>query len=263
MLTTWGCHDEASAPQPELSLLESDSIALCHISQSFETEPTDYPHPWSVSERSTWDGSITLDTIVDETTEQAFLVVSALTLYIPQPSNPMDSWLKELRHLRTFHLYACTDATFVPDFIPIGVDTLKVDKINPNESGYIKVPSKRWDTADDMDDYRWAYSKIAVHGLDISYINISVYYDALIDLSNNLLNKEVDIIYSYFINKADLSHNKYTGLSGGWNFWMFEDRNIPNLQYNEIPIPEEILATDFWSKNHELFIGNPGYQAPK
>ncbi|MBD5219880.1 MAG: hypothetical protein HDS72_06555 [Bacteroidales bacterium] len=265
MVSAWGCHsndDEPTAP-PELYLLEGDSIALCHISESFNTTSANYPHPWSMADRGSWKGSIELDTIIDPETEEAALTVGALTLYIPEPSNPMTSWLCRLTNVRDFKLYACSGATFVPELLPTGCDSILVDKINPDEDGYINVTYQNWDIAREMDRLNWAFSKVVVHGLDITTINYACYLDAIIDLSGNQLEGCVDASFGRLAHRANLSHNNYTWMMSDWAYWDSDFVNVPDLQYNDIPIPQEILDTDFWRENHERFIGNPGYQAPK
>lgn len=237
-----------------------------HISESFKTESADYPHPWSVTDRSTWKGSIGLDTIINPEDGKPYLAVSELTLYIfePSPNSPMDNALRRLEHVRDFKVYACPGATFMPKCIPIGCDSILVDKIDPSVPGYINVPGNRWDTSSEMMKHDWVFSKVVIHWLDINYLDYVVYYTAIEDNSYNQLSGNVDVINGRMVNKVNLSHNKYTGMMSGWDFWLdVSDLNVPNVQYNEIPIPEEILDTDFWRKNHECFIGNPGYQPPK
>lgn len=266
IVTVISCRDEdgmPSAQHPELYLLEGDSIALCHISESFKTTSANYPHPWSVSDRSSWKGSIELDTIIDSETDEAALTVGALTLYIPEPADPMNEWLLRLQNVRDFKLYACPEATFIPECIPIGCDSILVDKIDSTMPGYIKVPNKRWDTATYMYLNNWIFSKIEIHNLDINFINFWASLTGTVDLSGNCLEGRVDQAMGDFQYKVNLSHNNYTEMMGTWKYWESGRYNVPDLRYNDIPIPEEILATDFWRKNHELFIGNPGYQAPK
>ena len=261
----WGCSDKADEPvaEPELYLLPSDSLALVRISESFKTESAVYPHPWSVADRSSWEGSIRLDTLVDEETGTAVLTVGALTLYIPEPSNPMNTALTQLRHVRDFKLYACPGAIVQPGCTPIGCDSILIDKIDPQASGYIKVYDQVWDISTYMQAVGWGFDKVVIRGTDINFINFIVDYNAVIDLSNNLLDGNVDYIMGRFTNRVNLSHNKYTGLGAGWDNWVYFECNVPNLQYNDIPIPEWVLDTDFWQKNHECFIGNPGYKAPE
>ena len=267
MAAAWGCHsndDDPTAP-PELYLLEGDSIALCHISESFKTASSVYPHPWSVEDKSTWNGSIVLDTVIDPDTDEPCLAVGALTLYIVEPDkySPMNGWLSRLKNVRDFKLYACSDATIDPRCLPIGCDSILIDKINPEEPGYINVTNNEWDIANKMISNSWTFSKVIIHWVNVAQMNYMVYYSAIQDLSNNQLAGEVDAIEGRFENRVNLSHNKYTKLMSGWEYWDSDFVNVPDLQYNDIPIPQEILDTDFWRENHERFIGNPGYQAPK
>ena len=261
MATAWGCHSKDDEPtaQPEIYLLPMDSLALSYISANFNTESADYPHPWSMTDRSSWKGNIELDTIVDPDTNTPYLVVGALTLYITEPSDPMDGYLGLLKNVRDFKLYACPGATFRPGCIPYGCDSVLVDKIDYNVPGYINVVDRKWNTVRDLP----AFDKIVAHWLDVNYFDARVYYTSIVDISNNQLDGNVDTQLRRFVIPVNLSHNKYTGLDGGWETWMSDNYELPNLQYNDIPIPEEILDTDFWRENHERFIGNPGYQAPK
>ena len=134
-----------------------------------------------------------------------------------------------------------------------------MDKIDYNVPGYINVVDRKWDTVRDLP----AFDKIVAHWLDVNYFDARVYYTSIVDISNNQLDGNVDTQLRRFVIPVNLSHNKYTGLDGGWETWMSDNYELPNLQYNDISIPEEILDTDFWRENHERFIGNPGYQAPK
>lgn len=265
MAAAWGCNskdDEPTAP-PELYLLEGDSIALCHISESFNTTSANYPHPWSMADRGSWKGSIELDTIFDFEIDRKVLIVSALTLYIPEPGQQevMTNWISELEHVKSFKLYACPGAIVNGGCVPTGCDSVLIDKINPDSQGYINVvPDGIWYVTG-MSPDRWLFSKLTIHGTDMQYISAILKYDAIVDLSNNQLKDDVGVMFENLLYTANLSHNQFTGFDYGWETWY--NRTIPNLQYNEIQIPEEMLGTDFWRENHELFIGNPGYQAPK
>ncbi len=269
----WACGDEPKEPQ--LKLLSSDSIALVEISRSFQTESADYPHPWSISNPSTWKGSVRLDTVIDEKTGEKALAVGGLTLYIYEPAkiydgiiydSPMDPKLLDLKHVKEFKVYACPDACFKPEYIPIGCESILVEKIDPEVPGFIKVfdessKKKSWDTIGLMASHSWYFRKFVVHGLDINYFNVSLVDDSLVDVSNNQLEGQVSGNMIIFSTQPNLSHNKYTKFD--WKLWGNNYYIVPNLQYNEIPIPEEILETEFWARNHECFIGNPGYVAPK
>ncbi|MBD5233127.1 MAG: hypothetical protein HDS65_02995 [Bacteroidales bacterium] len=217
-----------------------------------------------MEDRSTWDGNVKLDKVIDPETGETALAVSALTLYIYKPNNPMDRSLLHLKHVKDFKVYACPGAVFNPEYIPIGCDSVLVDKIDPNVPGRIRVPKGRWDTWQIITQNRWFFSKLVAHWLDANEIIYWSKDDAIVDLSNN----ELDVVLiNYLHDKCgpNLSHNKFTADKDCWTmmFDMFKyDIPFPNLQYNDIEIPDSIIGTEFWEKYHENFIGNPGYVAP-
>lgn len=263
LLTVWSCHNEPQVSQ--IKWLESDSIALVNISYEYRTASESYPHPWNVQDRSTWEGNVELGPITDPRTGEPALAVSSLTLYIDEPSNPMGKSLLDLEYLRDFKYFACPGAVFNPHFIPIGCDSLTVDKIDPNEGGYIKVPGGKWYTWAEIFDYNWLFSKLIVHWVDTREITFLATDDAKVDLSYN----QLDVALINYINEIcgpNLSHNKFTADKDCWSLLMElgnrPDLPFPNLQYNEIEIPEDLLGTEFWINHHEYFIGNPGYIAP-
>ena len=261
----WNCSNEPEAPAPpSLKMRLLDSVVINKISRQLNTTSDEYPVPWNPADKSTW-REIQLDTVYDEDQGQC-LAVGAITLYITKGNgNPYElRWLSDLKEL---YIFGCTDSYFYGEYIPSNVNTLVIDRLNPDDPGFIKVIN------DDLylDEERKPeknvrfprgvlFKKIVIHGLDMNNIELRSHLDSDIDLSGNQLNGDVPSWFHIMSKSANLNHNNFSGLEGDWDSWVNKS-TIPNLQYNNIEIPAEILETEFWKMHGHKFIGNPGYAA--
>ncbi len=267
-------------PKPPLALkwLESDSIALRTISVQLQTNSGSYPVPWSVEDRSTWKdiklGRVVIDKSERETESDSLaLAVVEFTMYLPESGEKMPMWLLKLKYLDKLAIYARPGAIVRPNFIPYSLKSLLIDRMGPEDDGYILL-----DSLDSPDqrclhlDHRMVLDNIEVHGVDMTDFSFSWTYNSKIDLSHNQLSGEVPPFAGSVYNQMNLSHNKYTKVYGGWKHWIqwtMNESNIngskwdffthPNLQYNEIEDFRSAKHTKFWYEYENDFIGNPGY----
>lgn len=266
-LGLWACKD---APEPVLTdvplrLLESDSLALFYIAEAYETESEDYPVKWSAVDASTWK-DIRLDTIEVAETGERYLCVGAITLYVPRKTVNSKS-IRRLSHLKELTIFACAGTVFDEGCIPIGTESFVLDRLYSDNPEYISA-GEATDKIELPEWYNVFKKKFVIHGLDAERIIFAAEIDAEVDLSGNCLNGKVPYEYMKYKN-LNLSHNKFTSLQNGWDAWIdaeenaYISNNVPNLQYNSIEIPEEVLGTDFWRRHSHKFIGNPGYKAPE
>lgn len=264
----WACADEPEVPEvPEaLEVLPSDIEALKLIHNQLGVDSEDYPAYWNPEDQSTWkNAGIELDTIIDEETQTRNLAVSALTLYVTREKGYLPVGLLGLANLKDLKVYACAGSYFDGKFIPQTVTSLLVDRLNPDDPGYIIGVMDSHDRVV-LGRLRAHFNKLTIHGVDMNEILFQIHFAADIDLSHNTLRGEVPTFIGemgkYTKNPINLSYNQYHRLLGGFEGWEYWP--IPLLQYNDFEdIPPKVLKSDLWKKYHEHFIGNPGYVAPK
>ena len=261
-LITAGCNsDDNPKLSSDLKLLDWEAKALNQISKSLDTRNPAYPHPWDPDDMATWGGNITIDTVDNPVTYKPALAISGITLYITEPSHKIDVWLSDLRNLKELKVFACSGATFNPDEIPTGCKSFSLEKINSEEPGYIHIFDRKFDMKERMSKW-WTFEKFILHGSDAKEVNVAIEPTGTLDLSHNLLEEGLDNRFFEMTTQVNLSYNRFSTPLLTWEEIMDHD-NIPNLQYNDIEIPQWVTATDWWKANHEWFIGNPGYIAPK
>lgn len=264
-LGLWGCNEDEPKPETPLEVLPANVSALREIYKSLDMDSEDYPVQWNPEDMSTWKkAGITLDTITDEESGQNYLAVASITLYLTHKNDFTPEALLELSSLKDLKVYACADSYFNGRMIPASVESLLVDRLNPDDPGYIiGVPNDKLILANRKAIFR----KLVMHGIDMKSIGCIMSYDAEVDLSHNTLEGNVPSIFGTMLRKsANLSYNKFTGLQWGWEIWSEYNGilSVPNLQNNDFSdIPDYVFESDFWKEHHENFIGNPGYKAPE
>ena len=266
----WGCNEDEPKPETPLEVLPANVSALKEIYKSLDMDSEDYPVQWNPEDMSTWkNAGITLDTITDEESGQRYLAVASITLYLPRKDGYLTDALLYLNNLKELKVYGCTGSYFNGRMIPASVESLLVDRLNPDDPGYIiGVPNGNNGTVI-LGQMKAVFSKLIIHGVDMKGFDCKFSLDAdIFDISHNTLEGEAPNSLRYLKNPANLSYNKYTSLDGNWDYWIASDkapdvRSMPNLQHNQINIPEDVLNTEFWKEHHKSFIGNPGYKAPE
>lgn len=260
-LGLWSCQDEPEIP---LEIFPDDIDALKIIYNQLGVANGDYPMQWSLDDQSTWkNAGIEFDTITDGENQEKFLAVSSITVYLMHEGEELPWGLLNLRGLRDLKVYGCTGSRFDGRFIPSTVKSLLVDRLNPDDPGYIHgVPNE--DNIVILANKRAAFSRLVMHGVDMKNIDFKFQHIAIIDLSHNTLEGEVPYNLWQLWTPANMSYNKYTGLQFGWDSWAPYNMTIPLVQHNLIEsIPESVLQSVFWERYHENFMGNPGYVAPQ
>lgn len=269
MLGLWACSDDnepamPNEPEIPLEILPSDLSALNVIYDELGIEKGDYPVIWNLDDKSTWKNvGIELDTVVDGENQDKFLAISSITVYLSHNGDEMPRGLLSLKDLRDLKIYGCTGSRFDGRFVPSTVKSLLVDRLHPDDLGYIiGVPIERDMVIINM---RASFEKIVIHGVDMKALNCMICNDAsIIDLSHNTLEGDVPFNLRCFSVPANMSYNRYTNMEGGWEGLGAQDMVVPIVQYNLIDnIPKNILKSASWKKYHENFIGNPGYKAPE
>ena len=256
-LAYWSCNDEPEMPEAPLELLAEDAQALELISNYFDTYAEDYPVPWTYADSTTW-REIKLDTVTDEESGTRYLTVGSITLYLTSPDKYIQYHIHMFKNLKELKVYGCAGSMFSSDNVPRGLERLLIDRLDPDEPGYIMIPKQKFDVSRRV----CTFKEVTIHGTDMKYVDFFARLDGYFDLSHNLIEDKVSTNMTRFFNPFNLSHNKYKVMENGWSFWKTEN-NIPNLQYNELEIPQDIIESDFWKKHSEKFIGNPGYVAPQ
>lgn len=250
------CNDDPGVAPAKLPLLESDSLALVAISKALDTDAVNYPVRWSPADRSTWK-EIRLDTVTDETSGKQYLAVGYITIYLTQEGHKTPYDIKYLSNLKELHIYGCAGSIINPHVIPAATTTLLIDRLNPADKGYMLLDYGV--TAFEIPYQGSLLFNVTIHGLKMK--SASYWFDPYgnINMSDNTLEGEVPCAYRTCRN-VNLRHNNYTAMQQDWNAW--RGACVPDLKYNDIEIPADILDTDFWRENHKMFIGNPGYRAP-
>lgn len=261
-ISLWSCSNEQNEPEIPLEVLPSDLRGLKIFYEALGVENGNYPVQWSLEDVSTWkNAGIEFDTITDAESQKNFLTVSSLTVYLPHKGDELPRGLYHLENLRDLKIYGCAGSCFDGRFIPSTVKSLLIDRLNPEDPGYIiGVPNE--DNMVVLANKMTAFTSIIIHGVDMKSIDFVFQHIANIDLSHNTLEGYVPYNLWQLWTPANLSYNRYTGLQFGWGSWHPYDM-IPIVQYNLIEdIPDSVLKSVFWKRNHENFIGNPGYKAP-
>lgn len=248
------CSDDPDVPR--LPLLQSDSLALVEISKALGTDDADYPVRWTPADRTTWT-EIELDTITDKATGMRYLAVSSLTVYLMREGQITPFYISKLLNLNELRIYGCNGALIAPDWLSPSIESLLIDRLNPDDKGYMEIANG---SGVFYFHSRSPLSSVTIHGLRMKSTSFVFATSGSIDLSDNTLEGEVSTNFR-LCPRVNLSHNNFSALWKGWDKWCVEDGYVPDLQYNDIEIPEDILNTDFWRDNHEKFIGNPGYHA--
>lgn len=257
------CEDDTE-PQPmEEEVIDwnwSDTFYLHKVFKqmysSFEY-PSEYPSPWVFEDESTWK-DIRIDTIIDEESGKKIRVIGAMTVYLEKGCN-MPTNLVRLDHMKELIIYAANEAIFQPWYVPVSLETLIVKQIDKNDTGFIRVPNYPKEADFGLRSFK---NKLEIHGVEMGQTKWAYDYSSEIDLSGNCLTGAVSKDFFKFKTPVNLSNNNFTSIK-------IDIRNlkdissIPNLQNNNIPIPEEWLKTEFWKENHEKFKGNPGYRPPE
>lgn len=265
MVGLWACGNDNEPDEPEipLEILPSDLSALKTVYNQLGIEKGDYPVEWKLDDRSTWKNvGIEFDTITDGENQERYLAVSSITVCLTHEGDELPWGLLNLSGLRELKVYGYTGSRFDGRLIPSTVQSLLVDRLNPDDPGYIiGVPNE--DNMVILANKRAAFTNIIIHGVDMKSIDFRLQHITNIDLSHNTLEGEVPYNLWQLWTPANLSYNRYTGMQFGWGCWTPYDM-IPIVQYNLIEdIPESVLKSVFWKRNHENFIGNPGYKAPE
>ena len=267
------CSDDHDEPELDLSpkMLASDMDALRDIYSALDMGAEDYPVHWNLEDPSTWKG-IELDTIVDRKKHKNDIVVKSMTLYLSRVGSELPDSLQNFSYLNELKVYGCTGSLFDGRKIPKEVTKLLVDRINPEDPGYIKgvhvVNPYRKEQLVVLLNVWTLYDEITIHGVDMAGIEFAWTSDAIIDLSYNTLSiASRNFIYDY-LKSANLSHNRISSLDRGWDSWFSTMHGSQlgklNLQYNDLDnIPEDILSRSTWRLYHKNFWGNPGYRPPK
>lgn len=264
-LGLFGCSDEPEIPKEEVALevLSSDLSALKTIHEQLGVDAEDYPVQWNPEDMSTWkNAGITLDTITDEESQQNYLAVASITVYLTQKEERLPFGLLRLNSLKDLKVYGCAGSYFDGELIPTTVTSLLVDRLNPDDPGYIIGDTDDKDGTVILGRMKAVFSRLIMHGVDMKGINCIVHLNAeIIDLSHNTLEGVIPYNLDILEIPANLSYNRYKTVY--WDHWEYA-KHVPIVQYNLIEdIPEEILKSDFWKEHHENFIGNPGYKAPE
>lgn len=254
------CENDEIVSVPELQWLPSDSTTITAIAKVYDTMSADYPSPWNPANRSTWGDNLRLDTVIDPATGEACLAVGALTLY--QPEQDYKAWavVADLKHVKEFRFFANPDVSFDVRMIPVGTKTLIVQKINASDEGYIDTGD--WNIAPTMNRNEWSFQTCIINGTNAKNINCVLDFDGTVDLSGNQLEQRVNHLLCLFDNQVNLSHNNLTTIDCGFE-GLQKYESIPDFSYNNIKIPAWLTETEWWTRHHRCFIGNPGYVAPK
>lgn len=263
-LGLWACknEDEPSLPEPP-KILPSELQALETIAEELGMEDEDYPVHWNLDDVSTWKG-IELDTLSNEETGEKYVVIGSITVYLTKAEQHLPRALRDLTALEELKVYGCAGSYFHGSLVPETVTSLLVDRINPDDPGYIKGITN-WEGEVVIANKKSSLNKLKIHGVDMKMLNCRINYGAeIVDLSYNTLEGRVpQSVGRLFATQANLSHNKYTVMDN-WDWWMVSISQVPNVQYNLIEeFPEKVIESDFWKEYSDCFIGNPGYVAPQ
>ena len=256
--------NEPEVPEIPLEVLPSDLSALKIVYDQLGAGKGDYPVEWELDDRSTWKNvGIEFDTITDEENQKKFLAISSITVCLTREGEELPRGLLSLKDLKDLKIYGCTGSRFDGRFVPSTVKLLLVDRLNPDDPGYILgVPIERDQVIINM---KASFNKLVIHGVDMKALNCMIRNDAsIIDLSHNTLEGDVPFNLRCFSVPANMSYNRYTNMEGGWEGLGAQDMVVPIVQYNLIDnIPKDILKSSSWKKYHENFMGKPGYVAPQ
>lgn len=257
------CEDDPEpqpVPEEEIDWIRNELYYLQKVSDQLNSTSPDYPSPWSVEDESTWK-DIRIDTIIDEETGKKYRVIGAMTIYLNKECIT-PSFLGSLTHMKELRIYACSGAYFRPRAVPANLTTLIVDRLDSNDSGLILLNEKGSNNYVADFGLRTFEKRLEIHGVKMKDIKWRFDYDSEVDLSGNCLTGDVAWEYSQFKKHANLSNNNFTSMNISVHQFPIL-KYPPNLQNNNIPIPEEWLKTEFWKENHEKFKGNPGYRPPE
>lgn len=266
------CDDKDEPQVPvELEVLPSDIEALTDIYNELMVYADDYPSPWSPDDRSTWkNAGIELNTLTGNENQPNYLVVSSITLYLPRKSAGIPKSLRNLSGLKDLKIYGCTGSILIGQFIPETVESILIDRLNPDDPGYMEAQLVNGTFYLGPKSMEHPYQRIVIHGVNMKKIDCLLStYASQVDLSHNTLEFiGAGVLDLKWVSKPiDLSFNRITKLQWGWDYWYYWSENdcpTPDLKYNLLDnIPEKILKSEFWKDNHEKFIGNPGYVAPE
>lgn len=265
-ISLWSCGNEQNEPEIPLEVLPSDLSALKTIYKDLSVGSGDYPVQWDLDDMSTWkNAGIEFDTIVDAAKQKSYLTVSSITIYLWYERAAPSIGLLSLENLKDLKIYGCSGSYLHGNLIPSTVESLLIDRLNPDDPGYIiGVPNPSHNNKVYLGSRKSSFKKLIVHGVDMKVVDCIVRLDAsIIDLSHNTLEGEISYNYSRFKTPANLSYNRYTGLETGLENWSLY-KTVPIVQHNLIKdIPQSVVNSEFWEKYHENFIGNPGYKAPE
>lgn len=262
-ISLWSCGNEQNEPEIPLEVLPSDLRGLKIFYEALGVENKDYPMQWSLEDISTWkNAGIEFDTITDAESQKNLLTVSSLTVYLLHKGDELPKGLYNLENLRDLKIYGCAGSCFDGRFIPSTVKSLLIDRLNPEDPGYIiGIPNN--DGKVILGDMRASFTKLIIHGVEMKGLDCKVRIDGIFDLSHNTLEGDVPYAFRQILAPVNLSYNKYTGMEFGWENWSPNGMIIPIVQHNLIKdIPQSVVNSEFWKKYHENFIGNPGYKAP-
>ena len=262
-LCLWACDNKEDEPEIPLEVLPQDMEVLKNIHRELGVDEADYPARWDPEDKNTWgNAGIELDTIMDETTQTKYLVISSITVYLHHVGSRIPGWLGYLNNLTDLKIYGCSGSLLYGERIPSTVKSLLVDRLNSDDPGYIIGVPFEGDKI--ILGNRAVFASLIMHGVDMKNIEFKFQFNSQIDLSNNTLEGAVPYNWGLLMTPANLSYNRYIGLENGWKDWTPNGMTIPNVQHNLIEyIPQDVLKSDFWKKYHESFIVNPGYVAPE
>lgn len=262
-LTFWGfisCEDDSDS-QPvsgKVEWLDKELYYLKHVSKLLNSASLEYPSPWNVEDESTWK-DIRVDTIIDEKSGKKYRVIGAMTIYLGKDvKTPV--FMDRFEHMKELKILARSGAIIDTWYMPRSLTTFSIEKLDRNEPGFISLTSYR----NNIMSLAFFYNleRLEVHGIEMEDVVLEHTYDTEIDLSDNCLTGNVRWQFCQFKKPIDLSDNNFTSINYDVNV-LSKYPSIPNLQNNNIPIPEEWIKTEFWKENHEKFKGNPGYRPPE
>ena len=256
--------DDDSEPQSgkeNIEWADNELYYLKHISRLLNSTSSDYPSPWSVEDESTWK-DIRVDTIVDEKSGKKCRAIGAMTIYLDKGMlSPV--FLDRLEHMTELTVLARSGAIIETWFMPRSLKKLSIEKLDTDEPGFISLNSFTNNPEYSMSfAYFYSLEWLEVHGVKMEEVVLERIFDAEIDLSGNCLTGNVGWQFCQFKKPIYLSNNNFTSIKIDIND-SSKYPYIPNLQNNNIPIPEDWLKTEFWKENHEKFKGNPGYRPPE
>lgn len=255
--------DEPEVPEPPAKMLPSEIEALELIAKELGMDDEEYPVHWNIEDVSTWKG-IELDTLCNEETGEKYVVIKSITVYLTKEGQKLPWTLDRLTALQELKVYGCAGSLFHGSHVPETVTSLLVDRIDPDDSGYIiGMTNAKGEVC--IANNKAVLNRLIIHGVDMKKFSCTFKNAAeILDLSYNTLEGDVpDSVGYLYATKANLSHNRYTSIYN-WDWWESYFSNMPNVQYNLIEdIPEKIIKSDFWKEYSDCFIGNPGYVAPE